>query len=740
MGYEVRTYSQYRQDNTPYVYDSINTVTNHWNRFYYNTPSRMYRKIDLSNDFWSNNGSDITYNNPVMNRSFICVPSALSKYDLTVKVSSPNGSSGAIGLILGSYVSASHVVNLTCTVRAIGQTSYFRVTQSVFNNGVLTDTVLYSFTGFSTKPSNWSNQYSTIHAVRNHNKIEVACSNFNSDSILPASKITIDLEALSALEPLRTSSTVGFYANTQALAQYHVVSFNGTQTFNDQLIVASDGNIDESSTSLDIVGYKTPNFSKPLFQNNLKLLENFSNSISPNSASIGQLWFNSSDDSFYIYTKLTDGTTGWVSLTSEYYSKLENHDQDLSNPHNVTKVHIGLPLVDNVLVFDKSRNFGDVDSTQAATIRTNIDIYGKSEVYTKTQSNSRFLGITAKSVNSNLLDGLPASVFVKSNQPTGANVLQFTQSGKAFTNSTGDFNIGLGTTRSYIGSGVASGVSTSLSVGGAEILFNYKNQAPKIDLVLYGQSNLGDTAPVVKKVTFDNNGLLIDDTYRAYHTYFKPTASEIGALPVNGTAVNSNQLNGKVLSAATSANTIAVRTSTNIVSAFSYIVGDTQTVSMNANDQLLIKNPINEIVPITRQATWNLLGLTRDSGNSAIPIAIGAFNGVSSTPIISKGCTISKISTGRYLVTLSSAYESESMTPIIGNVDNKSAPFTYAIGTDSMILFQSWASDITNNSFIINVKRTSNYVTYSQTYYFQYYYDTYIDADYVSFEVFGYKL
>lgn len=59
--------------------------------------------------------------------------------------------------------------------------------------------------------------------------------------------------------------------------------------------------IDTTSTSLTLTGKGTPNYGETQQENFLRLLENFASPTSPSNPTFGQIWFNSTEQSLYVF-------------------------------------------------------------------------------------------------------------------------------------------------------------------------------------------------------------------------------------------------------------------------------------------------------------------------------------------------------------------------------------------------------------------------------------------------------
>ena len=93
---------------------------------------------------------------------------------------------------------------------------------------------------------------------------------------------------------------------------YIINRFNGTQ-----LVVLDDGTID-TSTSVGLVGRNYVGYGETQNENFVFLLENFANTAAPSRPLVGQIWFNTTDDTAYTY----DGTQ-WNPIGSATVSVAE---------------------------------------------------------------------------------------------------------------------------------------------------------------------------------------------------------------------------------------------------------------------------------------------------------------------------------------------------------------------------------------------------------------------------------
>ena len=67
------------------------------------------------------------------------------------------------------------------------------------------------------------------------------------------------------------------------------------------LTAISDGTINTTSTSITLIGKNFPTYGQLLNQDLVGMLENFSNTASPNNPLIGQIWYDSGNNLLKFY-------------------------------------------------------------------------------------------------------------------------------------------------------------------------------------------------------------------------------------------------------------------------------------------------------------------------------------------------------------------------------------------------------------------------------------------------------
>lgn len=101
---------------------------------------------------------------------------------------------------------------------------------------------------------------------------------------------------------------------------YFINNTNG-----DSLVTLQDGSIDQSTTSLTLVGKNFPTFGQYLNQNFISLLENFANDTQPDPALKGQIWYDSSTKNVKFYRE---------GSTTNNWQKLANTSEGITAPLN----------------------------------------------------------------------------------------------------------------------------------------------------------------------------------------------------------------------------------------------------------------------------------------------------------------------------------------------------------------------------------------------------------------------
>jgi hypothetical protein len=86
-------------------------------------------------------------------------------------------------------------------------------------------------------------------------------------------------------------------------------------------LTVNDGTIDTTSTGLNIVGRGKSNYGKPIAENFIRLLENFSSNTQPSNPITGQLWFKPNTSQLFVCTK-TNPSVVWEPVNTLYYDSI----------------------------------------------------------------------------------------------------------------------------------------------------------------------------------------------------------------------------------------------------------------------------------------------------------------------------------------------------------------------------------------------------------------------------------
>jgi hypothetical protein len=116
---------------------------------------------------------------------------------------------------------------------------------------------------------------------------------------------------------------------------YVINKFNGVQ-----LVVLDDGTID-TSTSLGLVGRNYVGYGETQNENFVFLLENFANTAPPSRPLIGQIWFNTTDDTAYAYDGSNWNPIGSATLSSSAPPNTNSGALWLKTPINQLYVYTG---------------------------------------------------------------------------------------------------------------------------------------------------------------------------------------------------------------------------------------------------------------------------------------------------------------------------------------------------------------------------------------------------------------
>jgi hypothetical protein len=108
------------------------------------------------------------------------------------------------------------------------------------------------------------------------------------------------------------------------------LTFYINHTDGTSLVSVQDGTIDNTSTSITLVGKNFPTYGQYINQNLVSLLENSANTSSPLAPLKGQLWYNSSDKTLNYYREGSTTNT-WKKLATTIESSTQPTDTRLGD-------------------------------------------------------------------------------------------------------------------------------------------------------------------------------------------------------------------------------------------------------------------------------------------------------------------------------------------------------------------------------------------------------------------------
>jgi hypothetical protein len=489
---------------------------------------------------------------------------------------------------------------------------------------------------------------------------------------------------------------------------YTVRRFENTYSATDKIDTnVLDNTLLSTASSLTYVGRHNNNYTTAIAEDFLWLLENFASNQPPAYAVQGQLWFNTGANTFYIYegadpdkggnsTILTD----WHPITLDTASGIASHEAltGYADPHRVTVSQVGLSNVTNTISLNRSLNLSDVPNKNAA--RQNLDIYDKSQVYSKAEYDANFYKSTDTVSNTLLLVNKGSSSFV----PTSASVVNNGIIGNNINNN--DFiiannvmthlNTGSGAALSFISGGNSNNVIQGPGGNTSSIVrmsFLTAQSPAQWKVTERGLTTAGNSPPVVQELIFSSGGLFVNGN-KVYHTGNPPTNTELGTLSASGQAANSLLLNGKLNDPNPTINTIVEVGTNGVINVADWYSYDTALSIPTATSEVLFRNSsadnIYRVMTKAKFQTW------LQPAVPAFSRAWISFNGVTGAAFGADGarnCTVSKSAAGTYTVTLTDALAPALYNVVVGSLAAiPTGSTTYVPGDGKMKVLRSWTT------------------------------------------------
>lgn len=517
-------------------------------------------------------------------------------------------------------------------------------------------------------------------------------------------------------------------------------SVNGGDSKPTKLV--ADVGIDTSYSSIGLIGSSSSGYASTFYQNTLWKLENFSGTTPPANAIEGQVWFNETNSQIYVFTEIdgTDSTQieNWSPFIKGITTSLSAHTTQtgINDPHQTTKSQVGLSLVDNVPVFNKNLNFSDV--LDVSSVQANLSVYSSGSTYTRSQADSLFLSATQKAADSDKLDGYDSLDLVNITNPVvhgSINTNSISSNSQILRINQDKASIAVSTVRGDIE--LLSGFKQDLRVitagtSGNAISLTNANSDPVVNFNVYNTSpTAGAVATLAKNYSFTKDNLYVGGN-QVYHKGRIPSSSDIGALSVNGKASNSSLLNGYPASLNATANTIAESDGAGDVWARYFkttLVNETPQSTAN----VIFRNDAtnDNYMRIGTKAAFNSW-LNIPARQNLVKSWI-AFNGSTMSVYNSSHCSVSKLATGRYRITMASdAIPSlQLVLPMVGCLSSGGLQTGSAMGTGRLDLWGALVWIRSTSVVDIDVLHTYNV---SNGYYARESFQTeYADNYYVSF-------
>jgi len=156
------------------------------------------------------------------------------------------------------------------------------------------------------------------------------------------------------------------------------------------LATVADGQIDNFSSDITLIGKNYSGFGESLNENFIKLLENFSNSAQPPRPVRGQIWFDTSDLKLKVYNG-----TGFVPVSSATISNTQPANLGIGDLwfNNVDKQ---LYFFDGVTTILLGPDFSESQGLSGLQVNSILDSLNQTRVVTYLYTNGILIGIFAK--------------------------------------------------------------------------------------------------------------------------------------------------------------------------------------------------------------------------------------------------------------------------------------------------------------------------------------------------------
>jgi hypothetical protein len=313
----------------------------------------------------------------------------------------------------------------------------------------------------------------------------------------------------------------------------------------DGTIVATvaDGQIDDRSTSITLIGKNYSGFGEIFNENLIQILENFADSTPPDNPISGQIWFDSSQSKLKVYNGLDFVPVSSATISSSQPSTLATGDLWYDN------VRQQLFFFDGTSAVLLAPSYSSSQSLSGLRVDTILDTLNQTRVITSLYNNGILLGIFSKDsfTPKVAIIGFTGSIAPGFNVGTLANF-------KIRATCTNSDSLGGAAATTYVRTDSSNAINGQLQITVDEgLIFGSANQGSLFvttgDLVLANSSQDKNITFSVNRASTQENAVVINASARTLGLYPTISASTVniggnlvvaGDLTVEGTTTTLN--------------------------------------------------------------------------------------------------------------------------------------------------------------------------------------------------------
>jgi hypothetical protein len=313
----------------------------------------------------------------------------------------------------------------------------------------------------------------------------------------------------------------------------------------DGTIVATvaDGQIDDRSTSITLIGKNYSGFGEIFNENLIQILENFADSTPPDNPISGQIWFDSSQSKLKVYNGLDFVPVSSATISSSQPSTLATGDLWYDN------VRQQLFFFDGTSAVLLAPSYSSSQSLSGLRVDTILDTLNQTRVITSLYNNGILLGIFSKDsfTPKVAIIGFTGSIAPGFNVGTLANF-------KIRATCTNSDSLGGAAATTYVRTDSSNAINGQLQITVDEgLIFGSANQGSLFvttgDLVLANSSQDKNITFSVNRASTQENAVVINASARTVGLYPTISSSTVniggnlvvaGDLTVEGTTTTLN--------------------------------------------------------------------------------------------------------------------------------------------------------------------------------------------------------